>query len=248
MRLPAAAYRIGRAIHSATPEVIRRRTRRLIPFQAPVWHLPEHRILYIVVPKVATRSSLVALTSLIIGEPSLERISWSDMREAMAVYQRFATPAEIRRLARSSFSFAFVRNPLERLVSAYSSQMAADPSEKTIFQRHGIPYDAGFPEFVEIIASLPDEECDGHVRSQHTFVADADGVLVDYLGRFERLHEDWAPLVERLGLPALPRRNVSKHVPYTEMYKPALARLAAARYRRDIELFGYGDEVTRVTA
>ena len=49
--------------------------------------------------------------------------------------------------------------------------------------------------------------------------------------------------MDRFGFPALPRRHVSTHGHYREAYTPELARLAAVRYARDIEVFGYDEEV-----
>ena len=248
MSLRATAYAIGRALAGAAPDSVQRRLLKIRRLQSGIWHLPEQRIVYVVIPKVATRSVLAALTTFAAGEETVERGgSRAAVTEALNRYQRGAFPPEIRRLARTCFTFAFVRNPLDRLLSAYTQQMAAIETQKTIFRQHDIPFDVSFSGFVEAIASIPDEGCDHHVRSQHSFIADGDGLMVEYLGRFERLEEDWKALVDRFGFPALPRRHASSHAPYTEAYTPALARLAAERYSRDIELLGYEEEVARLT-
>jgi hypothetical protein len=116
-----------------------------------------------------------------------------------------------------------------------------------LFERHGISLDMPFPDFVRAVVRLPDNRCDLHLRSQHRFITDRHGTVVDFIGRFERLEEDWDVLRERFGLPALPQRNVSSRAQYADAYTPELARLVAERYRRDVELFGYGDEITRLT-
>ncbi|MGH2760705.1 MAG: sulfotransferase family protein [Actinomycetota bacterium] len=250
MRFTGRAYEFGRALASAAPAPIRRRVLSMKRFsaQTTIFHLPDHGLVYVKTPKVATGSVVAALTSFAAGEHAVdEQRAIEQVAAATARYQRGAFAPEIRRLAKTAFTFSFVRNPLDRLLSAYTHQKRLRQVEsKTIFVQHGIAFDATFPEFVESIAELPDDSCNVHVRSQHKFVCDADGPLVEYMGRFERLEDDWSVLQSRFGLPGLPIRHASDHRPYTESYTPALARLAADRYRRDIELFGYAEDVSRL--
>jgi dermatan 4-sulfotransferase 1 len=247
MNLTGRAYAIGRALASAAPAPIRRRVLSMKRFssQTTIFHLPDHGIVYVKTPKVATGSVLAALTSFAAGEQAVdEQRATERVADAVTRYQRGAFAPEVRRLGQTAFTFSFVRNPLDRLLSAYTHQTRIrQPESKTIFVQHDIPFGATFPEFVEAIAELSDDSCNVHVRSQHKFVRDADGLLVEFMGRFERLEHDWASLQSRFGLPGLPFRHSSDHKPYTESYTPALARLAADRYRHDIELFGYEDEV-----
>ncbi|MGH2760706.1 MAG: sulfotransferase family protein [Actinomycetota bacterium] len=249
MKLAGTAYAIGRALAKVAPASVQRRMLRLRRFstQMGIWHLPEHGIVYVMVHKVATRSVQNALTMHAAGsDATCAGATWTQVAEAAKRFQRGAFAPEIRRLGESCFTFSFVRNPLDRLLSAYTQQVSAVTARKRIVQQHAIPSDATFADFVRAIAELPDEGCNVHVRSQHRSVTDEDGVIVDYLGRFERLETDWGALVERFGLPPLPHRQKSTHRPYAEAYTPELARLAADRYARDIELFGYEDEVTRL--
>lgn len=100
-----------------------------------------------------------------------------------------------------------------------------------------------FGEFVAAVASLDDEEADPHFRSQYTFVTNAEGkVAVDFVGRFERLAEDFRWLQERIGMPAtvLPKLQAARtQARYTDFYTPELRRIVAARFEKDIETFGY---------
>jgi dermatan 4-sulfotransferase 1 len=246
VKLAGTAYAIGRALGRVAPMSLQRRLLGMRRFstQTGIWHLPEHGIVYVMVHKVATRSVQNALTKYAAGPDALDGVAtWAQVAESAKRYQRGAFAPEIRRLSESCFTFSFVRNPLDRLLSAYTQQVSAVERRKTIVRQHAIPFDATFAEFVRAVAELPDEGCNVHVRSQHRFVTDEDGVIVDYLGRFERLENDWGVLEDRFGFPALPHRQKSTHAPYTEAYTPELARLAAKRYARDIELFGYEDEV-----
>lgn len=251
MSLSERAFALGRAVASAAPAGVRRRLLRMRPFatQTTIFHLPQHKIVYVKTPKVGTGSVLAALTAFASGEKVVDdQRATEKISAAIPLYQKGAYPPEIRRLSRQCFTFTFVRNPLDRLLSAYSHQVNTKRAEgKTIFLQHGIPFDVSFADFVRVVAELPDEGANVHVRSQHRFSSDDDGVIVEFIGRFERLADDWALLIDRFGFPALPRRHVSVHGHYSEAYTPELARLAAERYARDIEVFGYEAEVAPLT-
>jgi len=100
-----------------------------------------------------------------------------------------------------------------------------------------------FADFVAAGASIRDEEADGHFRSQHTCVMDGEGKSgVDFLGRFERLAEDFRLVQERIGLPrhALPWLQKARNaVRYTDFYTKETRQIAGERFRQDIDMFGY---------
>ena len=100
-----------------------------------------------------------------------------------------------------------------------------------------------FEAFVRAVASIPDERADAHFRSQNTFVRTKAGKLgVDFIGRFERLQDDFAHVVRQVGLPpsALPRLQAAKTaVNYVDYYDVELRKLVARRFRDDIDTFGY---------
>ena len=76
---------------------------------------------------------------------------------------------------------------------------------------------------------------------QHTYVYGARGErLVDFIGYYEHLQEDFVKVCERLEIRAdLPRVNASVHRDYRLCYTAATRDLVAKHFRRDIELFGY---------
>jgi hypothetical protein len=119
---------------------------------------------------------------------------------------------------------------------------------KPLLWRYGKIFhkDMSFAEFVEAVAKIPDRVSDIHFRSQHTFLYHRKKLMVDFVGHFEQLDQDWGLLREKFGLPALPHQNRSSHVDYREAYTPELARLAARRYKKDIDLFGYSEEIAEL--
>jgi hypothetical protein len=74
-------------------------------------------------------------------------------------------------------------------------------------------------------------------------VTDESGrVAVDFVGRYERLAEDFRLVGQKIGLPAieLPRLQAAREpVKYAAFYTAESRRIAAERYGNDVELFGY---------
>jgi hypothetical protein len=140
-----------------------------------------------------------------------------------------------RRLPREVFrdysKIAFVRNPYSWLVSLYEVRRRGPRHRhhKTVAAM------SGFAEYV-------DWEISRHDRFQHAYLTDRRGaLLVDYLGRYERLTEDHKRICEILGLEpsALPRINRATQRDYREYYDEPTRERVAGRWARDLELFGY---------
>jgi hypothetical protein len=138
------------------------------------------------------------------------------------------------------FKFAFVRNPWDWQVSVYHY----------VSQRTDHPDHAQFSRFRDF-----DDYLDWRINGegpelQSEFVLDDDGeLIVDFVGHFESLAEDFGTVCERVGIPAaLPHINRSRHRDYREHYSPAARALVSEAYARDIEFFGYDfDEPRRLT-
>ena len=73
-----------------------------------------------------------------------------------------------------------------------------------------------FDEFVLAVESIPNEQADDHFRSQNTFVTNEEGrIAIDFVGRYERLADDFRLVANRIGLPrtcAGPRWSVDKRL------------------------------------
>ena len=103
----------------------------------------------------------------------------------------------------------------------------------------GMSEDTGFARYLDLIAERD------HVQwtPQYEFLFDETGtLLVDFLGRFESLHDDAATIFQRCGLgPAdLPHINASnRSKPYRDFYTDQTRRRVGRLYARDIDQFGY---------
>jgi hypothetical protein len=135
----------------------------------------------------------------------------------------------------ASFKFGFVRNPWDRLVSWHS--MCVQAPTPNAFGRHVKDHFASFEDFV----MKPDAMLARTTVPQVDYLAGPDGVpIVDFVGRYESPHQDYAEVGRRLGIDgALPHANRSAHRGYRDYFSDAMRDTVAARFARDIERFGY---------
>ena len=81
--------------------------------------------------------------------------------------------------------------------------------------------------------------------TQFEYLTDDDGkMLVDFVGRYEKLAEDFYEVVGKIGVPLmiLPKRNVTKDKvidSYREYYSPVSRRMVEKKYKKDLEFFEY---------
>ena len=80
-----------------------------------------------------------------------------------------------------------------------------------------------------------------HFRPQYEFICDDDGgVLVDFVGRFERLEEDWAEVCKIAGASCrLGHFREGRHEDYRTYYSAEQVEELRQIYAKDIKLFGY---------
>jgi len=141
----------------------------------------------------------------------------------------------------SYFKFAIVRNPWDRLISGYHYRLSGGSGSPDDLTRAKL-YPRSFHRFCEnldFFVNLPNEHM---FRPQYQWISDVDGRnLMDYVGRFETLNEDFLVIRERIGRDAviLPHINKSNHRPYWEYYDTRTRDLVSRAYEEDLERFGY---------
>ena len=143
----------------------------------------------------------------------------ADVREAL--------PAHI---FNGYFKFAFVRNPWDWQVSWYHyvHQNRSHPLHPFVARM------SGFEEFLTWRA-------ENDRLLQKDFVADPQGgLLIDFLGRFEDLEEDFGKVCSATGVRAgLPHRNRSQHGDYRSCYTDRTRELVETHWAEDVRLFQY---------
>lgn len=137
--------------------------------------------------------------------------------------------------AASYFSFSFVRNPWDRMVSVYhrTDPHLREQARGLGIELTGIP----FAEFLTRTSGIRH----AHLMDQAEYVCDDSGHgLVDFVGRFETLARDFEAVCDRLQIEAaLPRMNASTHGDYRGYYDDVSRRMVESRFRRDVDTFGY---------
>ncbi len=126
------------------------------------------------------------------------------------------------------FKCAFVRNPWGRLVSWYS-YVQSTPSHSDC--RPG----ESFNDFAMRFISKPG-------RAQCWMLENAQGELgLDFIGRFERLHEDIEHICKMVSIPftALPHNNKIGEKDFRTFYDERLALAVRSAWQVEIDYFGY---------
>lgn len=144
-------------------------------------------------------------------------------------------------LWQNAFKFAFVRHPFTRLYSHYQYRKR----EGRILRRYG--KELSFSEWVQIAL---DRERAGNLQPQHQWVYDQDGqLLVDFVGRYERLDEDFGQVQQQLKMSStsLPYLNQSpKPPPYHQLYDAPTQQKAVEFYAEDFAHFGYSTDLNQL--
>ena len=149
------------------------------------------------------------------------------------------------------FKFAFVRNPWDRLVSAYhfmkEGGFGADDqkwAEKNLAEYHD------FGDFVKGWLNRKNIQSPSsvvHFLPQFKFVCTKDNVpAVDFIGYFENLEEDMAYIRDRLGISGREllflNKTRSRRQDYRSYYTEETKNIVADVYREDVRIFGYDFE------
>ncbi len=188
-------------------------------------------VLFIHVPKAAGTSISQALYGRFMGH----------MRAADV--ERWGS-AQVRVLPR----FAVVRNPWDRLVSAYRFAKRGSGIGGIVAgirnpEQYRVPEFENFERFVrEWLAPRDVRKLDGVFQPQWPFVCQANKqVMVDHVGRFEKLEQTHAFLEATLRRKLrFHRQNLSgPEIDYRSLYTPALAAAVRDIYSEDVEMFGY---------
>lgn len=140
------------------------------------------------------------------------------------------------------FKFAFVRNPWDRLYSAYSYlKMGGWNAQDSEWYRENLTHLPDFNAFVIHWLEPHRLRSHLHLTPQSDFVCNGRGIpLINYLGYFETLRDDFAYITQRLGIEAqLAHINASRRTGYREVYTPEVIDKVRLLYRHDIENFGY---------
>lgn len=202
---------------------------------------PRLNSIYIPVPKTAG-STMMATLLVADGSPHLAGITDHNNGEARRL---MSAENDLRAFWRSlndpgCFRFAFVRNPYTRSVSGYLDKISSG-REPRFGKRLGLPKAASLLEFLRRISEQEVDTMNRHWRPQSALVSPK--IKLDFLGRFERFNEDFAAVLDRLGVDSSAIRERRAHQTSADdhlaLIGPEEKTLIDRIYRDDFERFGY---------
>ena len=193
--------------------------------------------MFVHVPKTAGTSIERAL-GMTLKWPTLDRLSLFGPYQGMQL--QHLTAMEMTKLGfvsqadfTQSYKFAFVRNPYTRAASEFFFDKKWNKKTKNL----------SFVDFLKFVKdSIAKQKLVAHYRPQVDFVLDQNGrLLVNFLGRFENLLEDWESLQNKLSInsEALSHENRGACSNYVEFYSDEAILLVNEIYEDDFRCFGY---------
>jgi len=187
----------------------------------------EYKCIFIHIPKVAGTS----ITKTLFGCGS-RHLRYTEYKKA--------NPKKFR----SYFKFSFVRNPWDRLYSAYSFLRKGGMNEMD--RQWAEEHLAGYADFESFVKGWVTREHIWnwiHFYPQYYFICDDRlNLKMDFVGRLESLDKDFTYVQQKLGVPVkpLPRINVSgNEKAYIQHYNEETRKIVADVYAEDIKMFSY---------
>lgn len=175
------------------------------------------------------------------GEPRPVRRPGRGGHLPVAHYQLAFDAAQYRRL----FKFTVVRNPYDRLLSAYRFLAKGGlNAQDAAWAARTLPAYDGFADFVERWLTPARAACVLHFRPQVSFlrIPGRTRIEVDFLARQERLADDFTRLRACLGIAPLPLEQENPSAPPDTDFHAACSNrareIAAQVYRADLALTG----------
>ncbi|MGN6553885.1 MAG: sulfotransferase family 2 domain-containing protein [Verrucomicrobiota bacterium] len=139
-------------------------------------------------------------------------------------------------------TFTFVRNPWDRLVSAFFFMKNPSLGSSQKWERRNL---AAFHDFDSFVRGwvTPANVCSySHFRPQFHYITLQNRLAVNFIGFCENLPEDFSIVCRKLNVPATLREdncNPIRTRDYKEYYTDETRRIVAEVYAEDIALFGY---------
>jgi len=130
--------------------------------------------------------------------------------------------------------FTFVRNPWDRMVSAYCYLKPMHDKKYGSFEGW-----IGHIEKTQRLKGFPEGS---HYLSQVSYLDD--DRPMDFVGRFENIKSDWNKICRNLGMGSIELKNTNisrlrNKMDYKEFYDNTTKEIISSMYREDIDRFEY---------
>ncbi|KPA18985.1 Carbohydrate sulfotransferase, 8-13 [Candidatus Magnetomorum sp. HK-1] len=135
------------------------------------------------------------------------------------------------------FKFAFIRNPFERLVSWYH-MCVQRPDEE--YRKYVLKNTINFEDFIKKINSFTGRaEMISYNQTDYTVDYEQKNIL-DFIGRFENIKEDFEYVSERIGIDVkLIHFNKSDHKHYRNYYSENTKIIVEEIFKKDFDHFNF---------
>lgn len=186
-------------------------------------YIDDLNLAYMAVPKVANSSikTLMAKHLCLIGD--------DDRKGGLAyLFNHPETSADLRKRGmlisktellqlknsnRNLKVLSVVRDPIERVMSFYSSCLASEVLMNQLIQFYGsdVFYTVmSFEQFLQQVILIPDLISNRHFQSQYLFLTSRGNVIADEVYNFNQLSSHFIPRLKELGLDISSFKNVNK--------------------------------------
>lgn len=137
------------------------------------------------------------------------------------------------------FSFTYIRNPFERLVSCYKNKICKEKHYYDTYLGGFLLPKEGFENFVKKTLLIPDWLADRHFQSQYSLIYKKGQCTVDFIGKIETIEKSYPKLAKKYNLSPLKHYNVSPKSNWMDYYTIPIARKVYKRYKIDFKKFKY---------
>ncbi len=227
--------------------------------------LPQRELIFLAIPKNANSK-----TKRIIAEMRGIRNPFFNSPSRKFRQPLSATDISIHKFYRlvnspNRFSFAIVRDPYKRIVSAWANKFRGRPlvpgsvlhgrfRELNTYLRLRPSIDKSLPagpdatlsfdQYLEYVSAIIGKWVDGHIEPQSRFL-DIPFVPIDHLVRLESFSKDMLPVLDHMKAPASIAARLDERVNSSGLSEneyaitPAKKKKIEALYGEDIEKYGY---------
>jgi len=161
-------------------------------------------------------------------------ISWKQSKE---IYNQNFSKYSLDDI-KKMFKFTVVRNPFDRVVSAFfylrKYQLVSEKRfHKSSKKENNI---AAFRYFIKNDFKEKGVSINGHFHPMFMYAE-----YVDFIGRLENIEHDWKIIADKIQSPIkkLQKRNVINHKIYSLYYDTECIKIVTDIYDEDLKMFGY---------
>ena len=197
----------------------------------------QRKLVYVGIPKIASTSIKGSFMKQQEMDEMLRRLE-SKKEQEHEIQKRVAFKRQLSTVAQNYFKFGFVRNPFDRLYSCYKNKVY-NSKANLVYPFGYFHHIVNFEHFVKKITKVPDAIGNPHFISQYYLLHKNNKCLIDSVGKFENLVQDFEPIRQKYQLEPLTHHNQSqaRTDEWKNHYTEELAALIYKRYKKDFELF-----------